>query len=309
MKKIFSNSTKMIKCLNELKNSPTLMGKLNAIIKIIGIAIMELLKGIVKSPYVAITIVVIIALMAVYAFVSNSGWWNNYSYKFDLDFTEGLAREQTYVDESTLYNAFYDVVSETSYYQVFYVSQLDTEPNNVILEAFFGEKAARKFNEDKKLLKSGFTAAWGDLNKGLKSLLGFQTVDPRQVIHDANYAGISGLKQSTSFTTIDAYNSNVSDLDYYRDHYARENNFVISSGLLKELNSKVLNDVDAGDDVGKIIYPEAFTKPVQFSRDYMRVQPYKDDEGNVAYRDYVYITKRVIMSDITNDGIKITNVE
>lgn len=293
----------------KIKNAKNIQEIVSAIVTAIGATLVRLIKAVISNPYFLAAVAIIAALIMFFEIFLLSGQWQNYSYKFNMDFTEGLATEQTYVNENALYKAFYDVVSETSYYQVFYVSQLDTEPTNVILKAFLGEQFARQTHEDVKALQTAWAATWDSIANMTRSILGFQTVDPRQVVHDANYAGISGLKQATSFTEIEEYYGDVEDLDYYRDYYARENNFLISSGLLKELNSKVLNNGLAGDDVSKVIYPEAFTKPVQFSRDYMRVQPYINDEGETDYRDYVYITKRVIMDDIKDTDVKVTNTD
>lgn len=225
----------------------------------------------------------------------------SYSYSFNYSNLDDVNTEEEVVNQDALYNTFYNVVSETSYYQAFNTqySYQAQKPANWFLRAFCGIETQGEANS--------VTADINKLFSTVRNILGFETMDPRALVHDANMRTIETMKKAVSFTSIEGYKDANEASTYFRDYYNRENDFVLAPGLLKELNNKILNRPNMSEKVDRVLYPEAFTKPVQFVRDYNRVRPVDDEENPEAKEDYVYVTQRVLYEDFAKTHVKVTD--
>lgn len=218
------------------------------------------------------------------------------------------------VSQDILYETFYEIVSETSYYQVFNtkytVANQTNDFSNVRFTAFLGKNFEKAVQEGWTKAKNIFTASIKSVEDWLFNWTGFDNMDIRMTVHDANFRTISSMQKALSYSDIiNPEQAAIStELSLFRDYYGRENDFAISTGLLKSLNDKVLNLPTSNANEDMYMYPETFTKPVQFTFDYYRVIPKEDEKGNLVATPYTYITRRVLYDDIVNgNSIWVTN--
>ena len=215
----------------------------------------------------------------------------------DFDKFEAMnADESIYIDAQNtneLRKAYMMLVSETSYYQMFNLRDMNPDTINPFLKTM--QVVVNKFTD--------YEIKDEDINylNMPRTFLGWLTLDERYIYTDANKNALKHMK-IPKVTSID---EDLSDLftamnkvnDNFRDYYNRESTFMLSETLLSEMNRILFGEFS---NVESITYPEAFVKPVAFVNDYYRIL----DTGTSDYvgSPYVYTTQRVTKSDIENQS-------
>lgn len=252
------------------------------------------------EPLLIVLAVVLIGVMLTAILGAFGAFNGRINIEFDK-FEELNADETIYMDAQNtneLRKAYMQLVSETSYYQVFNLRDLNPNSMNPYLEVM-----AKVVN---KLYDWGLTDTElkpEDLNyyNMSRTFLGWVTQDERYIYSDANKNALKymklpkvtgiGVDVGDLVTTMNTVNDN------FRDYYNRETTFQLSENLLSEMNRILFGEFS---NVETITYPEAFVKPVAFVNDFYRIQ----DTGkfdNIG-QPYVYVTQRVTLNDINNSS-------
>lgn len=247
-----------------------------------------------------IILVIVVLFFSISMIIQASlGLFGSFKGAINIDFEafqELNADESIYMDAQNtngLREAYYKLVSETSYYQMFNIRDLNPDTMHPFLKTM------------QKLINSiGLIRIEDDdltLLNMPRSLLGMLTVDERYIYTDANKNVLKHMK----LPKVIGIDDDIADLqsalnkvnDNFRDYYNREQTFQLSSTLLSEMN-RILFDEFSNTE--SITYPEAFVKPVAFVNDYYRIL----DEGleDKVGLPYVYNTQRVTLSDIKNSS-------
>lgn len=212
------------------------------------------------------------------------------------------------LNTDALMDSFYQEVSNKSFYQMFNVRDMDEDNldglTKLMIEigartSWWGPEGGSYKDRKNKMIANAFANEKQvngvdvyntDFITGFSGILNFPSFDPRYIYTDANKNPLKYLKRAELVGT----NENSSKLTaYFRDYYQRESTFMLSEELLYELNRYMYSDKTGATH---IVYPEAFTQPLHFVNDYMRII---DDTSNKKYgEDYVYVTKRVHLDDI-----------
>jgi hypothetical protein len=214
------------------------------------------------------------------------------------------------LNTSALKEAFYQSVSDTSFYQTFNLDDMDGAKAELsVSEVLLGALAASLSGEKYEVTAEGILASGKCTTPGTPScvysngnLLELFTyngiyvpqLDNRYNITDANRNPAKYLIQAES---LGSYSDSLGLTSYFRDYWNRESTFQNSKEFLYELNRWVY-DNDARPTTEQIVYPEAFVKPVSFVQDFLRINT--DSTSSSFGKEYVYVTERVTMEDITN---------
>ena len=215
--------------------------------------------------------------------------------------------ESEYTDllnTAALREAFYDSISDTSFYQTFNLTDMDgskidltAQIGSGIASIVSGKKyTAEDFYASKKCTSDSVPScvyANGNLTNML-SMAGvyLPQMDNRYQVTDASKNPAKYLIQAESLGT---YSDSFGLTSYFRDYWNREEDFSLSADFLYELN-RWMYETDAYPSTEQIVYPEAFVQPVSFVHDYLRIQ---NDPSLNSYGDpYVYVTQRVTLEDI-----------
>lgn len=221
------------------------------------------------------------------------------------------------LNTDALMDSFYKEVSNKSFYQMFNVRDMDEDNldglTKLMIEigartSLWGPEGGSYKDRKNKMIANAFANEKQvngvdvyntDFITGFSGILNFPSFDPRYIYTDANKNPLKYLKRAELVGT----NENSSKLTaYFRDYYQRESTFMLSEELLYELNRYMYSDKTGATH---IVYPEAFTQPLHFVNDYMRII---DDTSNKKYgEDYVYVTKRVHLDDIRDNTSQFYN--
>ena len=248
--------------------------------------------------------VLIIVVMVSYAGLMLSammGIFGAFNGRITVDFDkfeEMNADQSIYMDAQNtneLRKAYMQLVSETSYYQMFNLRDLN--PSN----SSFYKTIAMFVNDTLGLVGLPEAYSVEDINyfNLSRSILGIGTLDDRYIYSDANKNALKYMKLpkvigiGAEFKDSSATTKQIND--YFRDYYNRETTFQLSETLLSEMNRILFGEFS---NVETITYPEAFAKPVAFVNDYYRIQETGRPE-NIG-SPYVYVTQRVTQNDIRN---------
>lgn len=214
-------------------------------------------------------------------------------------FEEMNSDQSIYMDAQNtneLRKAYMQLVSETSYYQMFNLRDMNPGNND------FYKIMAMWTNQALELVGLPEAYSVEDLNyfNLSRSFLGIGTLDDRYIYSDANKNALKYMKLPKVMgigaefkDTATAKQVN----DYFRDYYNRETTFQLSETLLSEMNRILFGEFS---NVETITYPEAFAKPVAFVNDFYRIQETGRPE-NIG-SPYVYVTQRVTMNDIRDSS-------
>jgi len=225
-----------------------------------------------------------------------------FSGKINIDFDkfeEMNSDTSIYMDAQNtneLRKAYMQLVSETSYYQVFNLRDLNPESMNIVTDTY--AKIVNKLY-DWGLVQDDLDQM--DLNyyNMTRNWIGLGSLDERYIYSDANKNALKYMK----LPKIIGINVDEKDLktslntvnETFRDYYNRETTFQISETLLSEMNRILFGEFS---NLETITYPEAFVKPVAFVNDFYRIQETGKKE-NIG-SPYVYVTQRVTLRDINN---------
>ena len=253
----------------------------------ITIFITNLLVKVVKASAVGAEVLMWLSVVLIIVLVLGM-LLNDISFQYVADFSE-IENSERFADvRNTLAmtEGFYNRISETSFYQVFNVRDVNDSKKN-FLESFW-EKLSDKIT------------------------FGFLNMDERLYVTDANRQPVKYLKQAVGLNTED---EEILGSKFFRDFYNKEVNFQLSPALLAEMNKIAFMNYQQDPDTN-IVYPEAFTKPLHFVYDFQRVKvktdkygkpissgsdgkdqiPELDENGNPKF--YVYITQRYDYNDV-----------
>ena len=249
--------------------------------------IINLLVKVVKASAVVAEVLMWLSIVLIIVLVLGM-LLNDISFQYVADFSE-IENSERFADvRNTLAmtEGFYNRISETSFYQVFNV---------------------RDVNDSKK---NFLESLWEKLSD--KITFGFLNMDERLYVTDANRQPVKYLKQAVGLNTED---EEILGSKFFRDFYNKEANFQLSPALLAEMNKIAFMNYQQDPDTN-IVYPEAFTKPLHFVYDFQRVKvktdkygkpissgsdgkdqiPELDENGNPKF--YVYITQRYDYNDV-----------
>lgn len=253
----------------------------------ITIFITNLLVKVVKASAVGAEVLMWLSVVLIIVLVLGM-LLNDISFQYVADFSE-IENSERFADvRNTLAmtEGFYNRISETSFYQVFNMRDVNDSKKN-FLESFW-EKLSDKIT------------------------FGFLNMDERLYVTDANRQPVKYLKQAVGLNTED---EEILGSKFFRDFYNKEVNFQLSPALLAEMNKIAFMNYQQDPDTN-IVYPEAFTKPLHFVYDFQRVKvktdkygkpissgsdgkdqiPELDENGNPKF--YVYITQRYDYNDV-----------
>jgi len=253
----------------------------------IAIFITNLLVKVVKASAVGAEVLMWLSVVLIIVLVLGM-LLNDISFQYVADFSE-IENSERFADvRNTLAmtEGFYNRISETSFYQVFNMRDVNDSKKN-FLESFW-EKLSDKIT------------------------FGFLNMDERLYVTDANRQPVKYLKQAVGLNTED---EEILGSKFFRDFYNKEVNFQLSPALLAEMNKIAFMNYQQDPDTN-IVYPEAFTKPLHFVYDFQRVKvktdkygkpissgsdgkdqiPELDENGNPKF--YVYITQRYDYNDV-----------
>ena len=117
-----------------------------------------------------------------------------------------------------------------------------------------------------------------------------------EFIRDANGNKIIGLKQAGAFDVDQLGNAE----KFYRAYLGRESNYTfLDPQTLLILNTDLFNNATIMGDID-VVFPEHFTKPINFVNDYMRTKIV-----NGKYEDFVYTIRRDEEGKVINKDEKV----
>lgn len=262
-----------------------------------------------------VTIIVIVLIFFAILF----GRFGTFQGEIVIDFDkmrEMNQDESEYTDllnTAALREAFYDSVSDTSFYQTFNLTDLDGGKMDFSAHIMSGvaslvtgqEYTIEDYYASKKCTTSDVPScvyANGTLTSMLSQTgLYLPQLDNRYQVTDASKNPAKYLIQAESLGT---YSDSFGLTSYFRDYWNREENFSLSADFLYELN-RWMYETDAYPSTDQIVYPEAFVQPVSFVHDYLRIQT---DISSAVFGDpYVYVTQRVTLADIQDPANEFYN--
>jgi len=213
--------------------------------------------------------------------------------------------KQVYMDAQNtneLRKSYYQLVSETSYYQMFNLRDMNPDSINPFLRVMQGitndvlpDSFGSLTDEDLSGINKKLMDSQGFL--GQNNLLGLLGFDQRYIYSDANKNALKYMKSAKviGIEKVSGKNEKITQInDYFRDYYNREQTFMLSETLLSEMNRTLFGEFKNAESV---VYPEAFTKPVPFVNDFYRVQT--DSKSTLFGEPYVYVTQRVGQTELT----------
>lgn len=218
----------------------------------------------------------------------------------DLDKMQEMNQdEEAYTDllnTAALREAFYDSISDTSFYQTFNLT--DMGDSSIDTVATITSQVVNAISASSKIINENIDTTIYNQGNILAKLshsgINAQQYDPRYAITDANMNPVKYLIQAESLGT---YSDQFGTTSYFRDYWGREESYTLSSTLLYELNRWLYeNDLKSANE--QIVYPEAFTQPVSYVKDYLRINT--DKVSTTFGKPYVYVTQRVTLDDIRN---------
>ena len=297
-----------------IKTLKHLMKVLKAIIK----SAIKIIKTVAQlylnfaSPVTWVVWIVTILVIVLIFFSILFGRFGTFQGEIVIDFDkmrEMNQDESEYTDllnTAALREAFYDSISDTSFYQTFNLTDFDggkmdfaaTITSGVASMISGEEYTLEDYYASKKCTSSDVPScvyANGSLTLKLSQAgLYLPQLDNRYQITDASKNPAKYLIQAEALGT---YSDSFGLTSYFRDYWNREENFSLSADFLYELN-RWMYETDAHPSTEQIVYPEAFVQPVSFVHDYLRIQTdYSlDSFGN----PYVYVTQRVTLEDIND---------
>ena len=260
------------------------------------------------SCWVAWGITIIVAVLVFFAILF--GRYGGFQGEFMIDFDkmkELNQNEEEYTDllnQDALREAFYQSVSDTSFYQTFNLKDMDganISLANMIVANLASQLSGTEYTSEDILAQQKCTTSSAPsciyANGNLLQLFTYAGIsvpqlDNRYNITDANKNPAKYLIQAEALGT---YSDGYGLTSYFRDYWNREENFQLDADFLYELN-RWIYETDNYPTTEQIVYPEAFVKPVSFVNDFLRVQ---NDTTLDAFGDpYVYVTERVTLDDI-----------
>ena len=293
------------------KKSPTKNKLMQKILAIVKKYFGKLIAAIGKVAFaLSDVLIVVFAVVLIGVMLSAMlGAFGAFNGKITIDFDkfqELNSDESIYMDAQNtneLRKAYMQQVSESSYYQMFNLSDINPESVNP-----FTKSMVKVYNKFVTATGIGEVVTQEDLYyvNMSRSLIGWLTQDDRYIYSDANKNALKYLKlpHLTGIDdTLGDLTRNMNEVDNnFRDYYNRETTFQLSETLLSEMNRILFGEFS---NTESITYPEAFTKPVAFVKDYYRIQDsgYKDYIGE----PYVYTTQRVTLNDINNSSSQFYN--
>ena len=224
--------------------------------------VLKMLIGLAKEVILGFDIFIVLILI-IFMTMGLSALLSDISFQYVVDFNDfrDEVRYANVKNTKIMHENFYERVADTSFYQVF-----NTRDRNASKHGFL-ESTWKQFED--------------------KVLFGFLNWDDRLYVTDANKNSVKYLKQASAINTED---DELLGGKFYRDFYNREELFKLSPSLLGEMNKVVFDNYGISPNES-IKYPEAFTKPVHFVYDFMRVDY---DTGE----PYTYITQRYTWDDV-----------
>ena len=260
------------------------------------------------SCWVAWGITIVVAVLVFFAILF--GRYGGFQGEFMIDFDkmkELNQNEEEYTDllnQDALREAFYQSVSDTSFYQTFNLKDMDGADislANMIVASLASQLSGTEYTSEDILAQQKCTTSsapscvysGGNLLQ-LFTYAGISVpqLDNRYNITDANKNPAKYLIQAEALGT---YSDGYGLTSYFRDYWNREESFQLDADFLYELN-RWIYETDNYPTTEQIVYPEAFVKPVSFVNDFLRIQ---NDNTLDAFGDpYVYVTERVTLDDI-----------
>ena len=303
-------------------------GKLKQIVKVLK-RLLKVLKAILKaaikiiktvaqlylnfaSPVTWVVWIVTILVIVLIFFAILFGRFGTFQGEIVIDFDkmrEMNQDESEYTDllnTAALREAFYDSVSDTSFYQTFNLTDLDGGKMDFTAMITSGvaslvsgqEYTKEDYYASKKCTSSDVPScvyANGSLTLKLSQAgLYLPQLDNRYQVTDASKNPAKYLIQAEALGT---YSDSFGLTSYFRDYWNREENFSLSADFLYELN-RWMYETDTYPSTEQIVYPEAFVQPVSFVHDYLRIQT--DNSLDTFGNPYVYVTQRVTLEDIND---------
>ena len=311
VQKIKRKGQKLVKLVEKIINA---VKKIIQIFKAIAKAVMTVVKPIIMlytTPWACfvawgITLVVIVLLFFAILFGRFGSFQGEFMINFDK-MQELNQDEQEYTDllnTGALREAFYQSISDTSFYQTFNLTDMDGAQTNLatLVVTDLASKLSGKtytsediFAQQKCTTSSEPSCVYA--NGNLLQLFTYAGIavpqlDNRYQVTDANKNPANYLIQAEA---LGSYSDGYGLTSYFRDYWNREESFQLDADFLYELN-RWIYETDNYPTTEQIVYPEAFVQPVSFVHDFLRIQ--NDNELDSFGNPYVYVTQRVTLDDI-----------
>ena len=275
------------------------------------IGMIKAIVALYTSPYVCFVawgVTIIVAILLFFAILFGRFGSFQGEFMINLDKMQELNQdEQEYTDllnTGALREAFYQSISDTSFYQTFNLTDMDGAEINLattIVTDLASKLSGKEYTAEDILAQQKCTTstdascvyAGGNLLQ-LFTYAGIAApqLDNRYQVTDANKNPANYLIQAEA---LGSYSDGYGLTSYFRDYWNREESFQLDANFLYELN-RWIYETDKYPTTEQIVYPEAFVQPVSFVHDFLRVQ---NDKTLDSFGDpYVYVTQRVTLEDI-----------